>query len=208
MTFWHIWQFELLWSANRLTVSASGVLFATSDWHGGRCQCVLNFCTFLLFFCTVKQGLLRSESRLAEKQNLQMWNFSFSLKEDQVLIWNWINCLCLKNMVHNYPVFPVVLVTDPWRLRSDWCLIVPHYVPSSSFSVARKCRRTRQLFLMYLLGQILAFWADLQSLVEVCVLIINTLHTVGSAQALSRCPVKSSGLWCITNFKKIFSHVY
>lgn len=103
------------------------------------------------------------------------------------------HCLCPKIMVNNYPMFPIVSAADPWRLRSDWCLIVLCCCSSSPFSVARKCRGTGQLFLIYLLGQMLAYWAVLHSLVGVCVLIIDTLHTVGSLQALPRRPVCSWG---------------
>lgn len=111
------------------------------------------------------------------------------------------HCLCPKNMVNNYPVFPIVSATDPWRLRSDWCLIVLCCGPSSPFSVARKCRGSGQLFLIYLLGQILAYWAGLHSLVEVCVLIIDTLHTVGLLQALPRRPVCSWSPQSMTDFE-------
>lgn len=96
-----------------------------------------------------------------------------------------------KNTVNNYPMFPIARAADPWRLRSDWCLIVLCWGSLSPFSVARKRRETGQLFLIYLVGQILAYWAELHSLVEVCVLIIDTLRDVGFLRAFPRRPVCS-----------------
>lgn len=51
-----------------------------------------------------------------------------------------IHCPRPKIMVNRSSAFPVVSAADPWRLGSDWCLIVLCCCSSFSSSVARKCR--------------------------------------------------------------------
>lgn len=89
-----------------------------------------------------------------------------------------------KTVPQMFPPLFQPLTREGWEVTDIWlyCVVAPHFHPVWPGNVGE----TGQLFLIYLLRQILAYWAALHSLAEVCVLIIDSLHILSLPWALSQ----------------------